>query len=222
MINPDADEAAGIVTRMLGHMAQCIDPTTSAAPQARSQIGYVVANINSLLLDDVIGSAIDYCFQLVIAAGATQSEIEFVRQWLIVETPKTLGGTQVQAGCVQLCLAAEGQIIANITFVSREDVETCLQSILEPFAVSEELAADNMDQMAFQALISLQATITNFLVNTARPLPYMTSYQFNKSLPSLVIAYRLYGDASRADQIVQENKIVHPAFCPPSGTALSA
>jgi prophage DNA circulation protein len=50
----------------------------------------------------------------------------------------------------------------------------------------------------------------------------MTSYQFAVPLPSLVIAHRLYQDASRADQIRAENKVVHPAFCPPLGVALSA
>jgi prophage DNA circulation protein len=36
-----------------------------------------------------------------------------------------------------------------------------------------------------------------------------------------VLAYRLYADASRADEIRAENKVVHPAFCPPTGIALS-
>jgi len=38
----------------------------------------------------------------------------------------------------------------------------------------------------------------------------------------LTIAYKLYSDASRADEVRAENKIVHPAFCPLVGYGLSS
>jgi prophage DNA circulation protein len=64
--------------------------------------------------------------------------------------------------------------------------------------------------------------MTNHLVQTALPLPRMLQYQFAQILPSLVMAYKLYDDASRADEVRDENKIVHPAFCPLAGEALSS
>ena len=76
--------------------------------------------------------------------------------------------------------------------------------------------------MTFQALIALHGAVTNHLVTTARPLPRMLNFQFFEPLPSLVMAYKLYDDASRCDELREENKVVHPAFCPPTGQALSA
>ncbi|UVN46245.1 DNA circularization protein [Pseudomonas mosselii] len=35
-----------------------------------------------------------------------------------------------------------------------------------------------------------------------------------ESVPAVVLAYRLYGDATRADEIVTRNKVVHPGFLP--------
>lgn len=35
-----------------------------------------------------------------------------------------------------------------------------------------------------------------------------------ESLPAVVLAYRLYGDATRAEEIVTRNKVVHPGFLP--------
>jgi prophage DNA circulation protein len=60
------------------------------------------------------------------------------------------------------------------------------------------------------------------LVETARPLPRMLNYRFYLTMPNVVMAHRLYADASRADELRNENKIVHPAFCPRQGRALSA
>ena len=50
----------------------------------------------------------------------------------------------------------------------------------------------------------------------------MLNFVFAASLPTLVAAYKLYADASRADELRDQNKVVHPAFMLPTGRALSA
>ena len=133
----------------------------------------------------------------------------------------TLGATLVKDCGLLLALCHEGKIISGMTFTSRQDVDALLNSIKRPFQEMQEVTADNMDRSAFVNLVSLQAAVVNHLVQTARPLPAMVTYQFADVYPSLVISYRLYGDASRYDEIRNENKIVHPAFCPTIGQALS-
>jgi prophage DNA circulation protein len=222
MYKTDIAEAAPIVQRMLTHLAACIPPAWLAGSQARTALGDTAAIVTTLLGNDALGPPLANCFALVRQAGATQPQIDQVRVLTTVETPKTLGGILVQNAGIYLCMATEAQIIAGMTFTSRQDVEAVRTTLRQPFDNAEELAADDMDQTTFMALVSLDAAITNYLVVTARPLPRMIGYQFAASLPSLVIAYRLYQDASRADQVVQENKVVHPAFCPAVGIALSA
>ena len=70
--------------------------------------------------------------------------------------------------------------------------------MLQPFRDAEEIAADDMDQATFAALITLHGAMVNHLVATARPLPRMLNFQFYEPLPSLVIAYRLYERRRRA------------------------
>jgi prophage DNA circulation protein len=123
---------------------------------------------------------------------------------------------------LEFCLATEGRIIADMTFVSREDVQRIKDIIGQPFSEVEEIAADDMAQAAYMAIVTLHAAIVNHLVQTALPLPQMLEYQFAGVWPTVVIAYKLYSDANRADQVRDENKIVHPAFCPLQGRALSA
>ena len=223
MDKPDAQDAAPIATRLLTHLAATIAPTSGdAGALARATIGSTIAGAYLLLRDDALGQPLLDCFNQVQQAGATRAQLEQVRAWTTAELPQTLGGQLMQNSGIQLCLAIEAQIIATTTYISRQDVETVKASLRQPFNDAEEIAADDMDQAAFAALIGLDAAVTNFLVTTARPLPRMIGYQFAASLPSLVLAYRLYQDASRADQLVQENKVVHPAFCPAIGLALSA
>ena len=222
MFKPDALEAAGIVDRFLGNLAACIAPTSGlVGAQARMVINATRVNAEALLVADAIGPPLDSCFDLTRQAGATLPQIESVRLAIDDETPASLGAVLIQNSGIGLCLATEGAIIADMTFTSRQDVQALVTALVEPFGDAEEIAADDMDQMTYQALIGLHASIVNHLVTTARPLPRMVAYQFFKTMPSLVIAYRLYADASRADQVRAENKIVHPAFCPLAGQALS-
>lgn len=61
-------------------------------------------------------------------------------------------------------------------------------------------------------LLDLRAAV---LVNVPPPglkLPSVVTYQVPRSVPSLVLAYRLYGDASRAADIVSRNDLEAPAF----------
>jgi hypothetical protein len=53
-------------------------------------------------------------------------------------------------------------------------------------------------------------------------LPSIVTVNLQLPLPSLVIAHRLYLDASRSDQIAAESGAIHPAFCPVTFQALAA
>jgi prophage DNA circulation protein len=218
----DAEEAAPIVQRMLQNLVGTVPAKGRAGSDARTAIGDTRANAFKLCIDDALGPSLDQCFDLARAAGATLQQLDVVRQQVEQETPATLGGNLVMNAGIQLCLATEARIIGTMTFVSRQDVDAIKQQLLQPFQDAEETAADGMDQMTFQALITLHGAVTNHLVATARPLPRMVNFQFFEPLPSLVMAYKLYDDASRCDELRQENKVVHPAFCPPTGQALSA
>jgi prophage DNA circulation protein len=85
----------------------------------------------------------------------------------------------------------------------------------------EEIAADDMAQMTYQSLVGLHAALAFFFAERARPLPRMLRYRFFEALPTLVMAYKLYSNAGRADELRRENKNVHPAFMQLTGRALS-
>jgi prophage DNA circulation protein len=222
MEKPDAIEAEGIVQRLLANLLGCIVDKQQAGVQATMMIGWVAANAMSLLYYDQMGAPLDGCFDQVRQAGCDLQHMDEIRVLLDVETPATLGATMIRDRSIMFALCQEAKIISNMTFVSRQDVDNLIIQIQDPFNRAEEVAADTMDQMDYQGIIELKAAIVNYLVSTSRPLPSMLSYQFAQPLPSLVIAHRLYGDASRYDEIRQENKVVHPAFCPAIGQALSA
>jgi prophage DNA circulation protein len=70
-------------------------------------------------------------------------------------------------------------------------------------------------------VVQLRAAISHHLISAEQPLPRLLNYQFYAVMPTLVQAYKLYSDASRGDELRAENDVIHPAFAPRIGVALS-
>lgn len=71
----------------------------------------------------------------------------------------------------------------------------------------------------YNALVDLQAALMRRVDDVAPGLLHVEQIQLQQSVPALVLAHTLYGDATRADELIQRNEISHPGFMP-AGTDL--
>jgi hypothetical protein len=227
MFKHDVEEAAPVVRIVLHCLVEHFTGPAkdeAAAAQLRAACGRLAIDAEVLLYNNQAGEPLAQVFELARYAGISIQQLTACRDDIIEETEDvaTVGGILVRNCAVRFSLATEGRIIADMTFRTREEVEQWKQQINADFAYAEEIAANDMDAMSYRYLVQLHAAITFYLIETQRPLPRMLQYRFGKILPSLALSYRLYADAGRADEVKNENRIVHPAFCPLSGRALSA
>jgi len=221
MYKNEAVEAAGICTRVLKVMLTVSPTRGRPGSDLRRAIGDFIVNAESLLLNDLSGPPLSKIFILARGTGISFQDLDLVRQAAVSEKPTTVGSTIIKNALIEFSLATQCEILATTTFVSRNDVDAVKQVITDAFVPMEEIAADDMAQAAFAALIALHAAAIFYLTETARPLPRMLRYRFYDSLPSMVVGYKLYADASRGDELRDENKVVHPAFMLMTGRALS-
>jgi len=222
MFKHDAEEAEPIVERAMKILLSTVSDRGRPGSDVRAAVGSLLANLKALLQNDEIGEPLADCFDLAREAGAKLPGIVRIYDGVAAETPVTLGATLIKNGLTNFCFGTGARIIADLTFTSREDVEAIRQRVNQEFATVEEIAADAMDSATYLALVRLHAATMRFLIETARPLPRMLMFRFAAPLTTLVAAHRLYDDAGRADELRDENKVVHPAFMKASGWALSA
>lgn len=83
-------------------------------------------------------------------------------------------------------------------------------------------AGDEGDDASYLALIALRAAVVQDLNTRGAALPTVVPVISRAPVPSLVLAQRLYRDATRADELVVEANPVHPAFMPVSFQGLSS
>jgi prophage DNA circulation protein len=72
---------------------------------------------------------------------------------------------------------------------------------------------------AHLALAKLRVAVVKDVSERGSRLARVGSVELPSTLPAVVAAHRIYGDATRADEIVARNRVVHPGFVP-GGRAL--
>ncbi len=146
-----------------------------------------------------------------------------VRQQAQSVTAPDLPVQRVAQTAARFALVEMARIVAATTFTSRQDVDATLARVNAAFAPAEDFAAAQFNAVVWRALVASHADVVRDLKARARPLPRIVSYAFGTRMPLLTLANRLFGDASRAEQLLAENcDTVHPLFMPPTGRTLSA
>lgn len=154
------------------------------------------------------------CFDQAQTAGATFPQFEAIRILAEAATPVSSAAIAVQNFTVRMCLVEEARILAATTFTSRDQIDGYIDTMRENFDGAIVVAADSVDNVAYRALIALKGAVINDLSTRAIPLPRLVNYTLAQRLPALYLAQRIYQDGSRANEIVTENDVIHPAFCP--------
>jgi prophage DNA circulation protein len=196
------------------------DPNTGAA--LRRDVGLMLATAATQINNGAITTSLLTCFEDARIAGADLIHMSDARDKIVALSAVSEAAIRLQDLAIIYALSEEAQIIVSMTFNARDDVETLIANMNAEFNDAEEESADRIDSGVYQALVALHASVTRFLVTTAQPLPAIVEYQYGTSFPSLVLAYKLFQDAGRADEVAKQNHVIHPAFMPWSGRALSA
>ncbi|WP_181297032.1 DNA circularization protein [Pseudomonas sp. Q2-TVG4-2] len=105
-------------------------------------------------------------------------------------------------------LDSQGQVLPGLAYENRNQaVEVRDQVVAE---LDRQQLAASPDRYA--ALAKLTAALVSDMNQRSAALVSLTQFQPRITMPALLIAHQLYGDARRADEIVARNRIAHPGF----------
>lgn len=114
----------------------------------------------------------------------------------------------MQAMVQQMATAEHSRVVAGKPYDSYQQALTERAQLTDEIDTISETAADEV----FDALQSLRAKVVQSLPDPR--LPEIQSILIPQSLPSLVLAYRIYGDPLQDADIIARNDIYHPGFIP--------
>lgn len=109
-------------------------------------------------------------------------------------------------------IVAAARAAADVDFTSYNDAVATRAELAGVFEREIVAAGDAGDDTAYEALVTVRGAMIADITERGTPLSRLGSYTPPVTMPALVIAHRLYGDASRADEIAARNGLRHPGF----------
>ena len=134
--------------------------------------------------------------------------------------PSSAAQYQVQANrAAVLDLLTHGaiaQAARDIVAVDEPVYDDLQQQRLELTAgVDREVERPDLPQASFDGLADMRAGVNRYVLAESATASRLTTYTPGTTLPAVVLAYDLYEDASRSDELVRRNGLSHPGFVPP-------
>lgn len=134
-------------------------------------------------------------------AAATESVYQLVRRGAAIEAARQAGRSEYEN--IDQALATLTRVVDGIE-LQAEAVET------DGTPISDTI---------YSSLTSLRTVTVRDIHSRGTVLPRIISFTPMRTMPALLVAHRIYGDASREEEIVSRNNIRHPGFVP-GGEAL--
>jgi prophage DNA circulation protein len=130
--------------------------------------------------------------------------------------------TGTAALCRRVALISLCRAVSNYVPSSFQDAMT-LRSRIASLLDAEILAAADVGQSTtVQAFRTLRQQVSAYLTTEGGALPAVVRETLPGPLPALAVAYRLYADATRADDLIARVDPPNPNFMPISFEALNS
>lgn len=134
--------------------------------------------------------------------------------------------SSMQTSCAALfrrcALAGVAQACSTYQPSSYNDATALIQNVTTLLDAEIETAGDVGDDESFAALRVLRNAVVTDLQARGGNLAPLETMTFNAPMPALVLAHRIYDDATRGDQLVQQVQPIHPLFMPMTFQALAS
>ncbi|HEY7419782.1 MAG TPA: hypothetical protein VH593_31680 [Ktedonobacteraceae bacterium] len=221
-IATEQDELTEIINNICRSILQLVSAKGEQGAELRRRIGLVRVNGLDYLQDKVFGNMLWDCFVIARTLPITADRVAYVREQISKETPTGMIAILVVETAIIFCLTTECIFLTQTEFKSRDDVSLMMKRMKTAFDKARDQAADRMDSASYQNLSYLAGSIINHLNSVSLTLPRMVKFEYQINWPALRMAHLIYQDTTRSEELIAENKVVHPLFMPRSIIGLTA
>lgn len=208
------DAARSTIARILGDVYD--DPSAAVLGGVPDIVQSMVAGWSGATSEPAIAIA---GLRQVVEYGQSLAAVDSSTASRRIEAANTAA---MGALIVRTALAEQALAATRIDFDAYDDAAALRKRLTTDIGAAATAAGDSGDGTGFRALKRVARAVSLDLTSRGASLARIVSYRRNASLPAVVLAHQLYGDASRGSELAARNKVIHPLFMPAEGSALSA
>lgn len=179
----------------------------------RSALARDMAANKALLRQIAFRNLFDFSLKRTDAPAPTPSLIQAAQNAAALEELVTRLAVVAAAEAASAAIVEEDVARRIDTPLAVPTVEAALE-MRDAVADAIERKAESASDPVHQALSALRVAFVSDVARRAVDLPRLARFEPAATLPALVIAHRLHGDASREAEIVRMNRVRHPGFVP--------
>jgi len=222
MIRSAKSEALEICGRLMPLLIAFSSSDVLEGALLRAKVGKFLSNFSIMYDNKTIGAELLACFDQARIAGTTLMSLNDVRNAMFAEAPVFDLGVGIVNAAIIFSFVEQSQIISVTEFASRGEVDSLMEAMSEIIEQIKLNKADSFSSRDYQNFVQLAALLIQHLSAIDRQLPRIVPYSFPVNYPALAMSNRIYGDGTRSEELIAENKTVHPAFMQRDIIALSA
>ncbi|MDO9631218.1 MAG: hypothetical protein Q7I92_04885, partial [Humidesulfovibrio sp.] len=114
----------------------------------------------------------------------------------------------------QTAVAEAAKASAQASYSSVDEAMAVREALCEALEALSARASDPV----YVRLADLRAAVVQDLGTRAAQLPRLANYHLSATMPALVVAYLVHGDATRESEILARNRVRHPGAVPGGAT----
>jgi prophage DNA circulation protein len=198
------------------------DQVTAQSVMDRKNITDTVDELNnSSTADEFVQGISDVVNSILNSAGSVNERISALEklanststEYQQSESSKAISAT-INTLIIVLCTGAMTSSAADANPTSRDESEQLTQRVSQQLDEALLLVGDRADDELYNALLSIRTAFISTMMERSSGLSDLMLVTMTQPIPALTLANRLYQDASRADELIQEALVPHPAFMP--------
>ncbi|HED1307161.1 TPA: DNA circularization protein [Kluyvera ascorbata] len=198
------------------------DLVTAQSIMDRKNITNTVGELNnSSTADEFVQGVADVVNSILNSAGSVNDRISALEklanststEYQQSDSSKAISAT-INTLIIVLCTGAMTSSAADANPTSRDEAEQLAQRVSQQLDEALVVVGDRADDELYNALLSIRTAFISTIMERSSGLSDLMSVTMTQPIPALTLANRLYQDASRADELIQEALIPHPAFMP--------
>lgn len=211
---------------LAGFIAGVADTITDATPPsaATSAAASVVTMVRQLADAMPADTAVRAMLEIVDAFPAPPASTATIagKAYASANAVRATANAAATARLVRLAaLTAYAEAVMRQSFAARPDGITARAEVAERFETElyETTGAANAD--LYVGIETLRGGVISWLTQLITTLAPVVKIETARIMPSLAIAWTMYADPVRADELVARNKVRHPSFMPREIEALA-
>lgn len=147
--------------------------------------------------------------------GTSRTSTADLERIMPVATPAVAASDAAPSSVVTLVGTTAVAEAANATstteYATADDALAARDDVIDAIDV---VTLSGVSDEVYATLVDLRAAVAADLTTRGAQLPHLARVTLPQTMPALVAAYRVHGDASRDDEIVTRNAIRHPGKVP--------